>query len=192
MPGEAESGWRHGHALSGRRLLVALAIAGLSGFVLWRIVDPTSVAVAAAVRAAILTDMTIAEPPLGSSPGRVSQAGVAELEDRLDRVLPTVYTGDLLTLKLDRLTEYVTALSSNDALSVNVDAGISSLVVLGWPSFGSHADVSGSVVVWVAGQHWENGSLVDDRSEGAWSFTAGLDKVGGRWLVSTWSSQQTR
>lgn len=78
---------------------------------------------------------------------------------------------------------------TNATIGQTTDAGLTSLSIASWPVFGSHADVSGSFSVWVTGRRIENGRLVSDRSEGQYSFTAGLDKVDGHWLVSSWHDQ---
>jgi hypothetical protein len=166
-------------------------IVGVLGSVLWWATDPTRAAINVAVRAAILTDMTVVELPPGNSPGHVTDQVAAELRDRLTQVLPTVYTGDLLTLQLDELSSDIEALRSSESIGSNAAAGITSLTVLSWPVFGSHADVSGSFSSWVTGRHWEGGRLVDDRAEAAYDFNAGLDNVDGRWLVSSWHDRQT-
>ncbi len=172
-------------------ILSAAALLGLLAVVPWRALDPTSAAVAAAVRAAILTDITVVELPPGNTPGHVTAAAADELRERVARVLPSVYTGTLLSLKLDRLSAYVDAVQANESIGANTGAGISSFTALGWPVLGSHADVTGSYAVWLRDEHWQDGSLVVDSSEATYTFSAGLELINGSWLVSSWTDQQT-
>ncbi len=171
------------------RLLLLVAFVGAIGVALLKAQEPTSAAIDRAVRAAVLTDMTVLEVPAGDTPGHISDQTVAQLHDRLAAVLPTVYVGDLLTLKLDRLSAAIDVMRTNATIGQTTDAGVRSLSIASWPLFGSHADVSGSYEVWAAGRHVEHGQLVSDRSEGSYTFTAGLDKIDGRWLVSSWNDQ---
>lgn len=143
-----------------------------------------------AVRAAILTDMTIVTLPAGSTPGHVSERAQAELRDRLVRVLPTVYTGSLLTTKLQALSTTVDALASSEMIGMNTAAGITSLVIDASIVNPSHATLHGTLSVWVTGRHKEDGAIKDDRVEGSYTFTAGLEKVNDVWLVSSWDDQQ--
>ncbi len=171
-------------------LVLLVAFVGAIGVALLKAQEPTSAAIDRAVRAAVLTDMTILEVPAGDTPGHVSDQTVADLHDRLATVLPTVYAGDLLALKLSRLSAAIDVMRTNATTGQNTDAGLTRLSIASWPVLGSHAELSGSYDVWVAGRHVENGQLVSDRSEGSYSFTAGLVRIDGRWLVSSWNDQQ--
>jgi hypothetical protein len=143
-----------------------------------------------AIRSAILTDMTIAILPSGETPGHVSEAAVAELRARLTRVLPTVYTGSLLTTKLQALSTYIDAVRSSENIASNIDARIIDLSFQQTILSGTHATVHGTYSVWAAGRHREDGVLKSEGGEAAYTFTAGLDRVEGVWLVSSWDDLQ--
>lgn len=144
-----------------------------------------------AIQMAIMADMTIIKMPPGSSPGHMSPQAVTELRDRLTRDLPRIHTGELLTVKLQRLSGYVDAAASSDSIAEATGAGITSFTMSAVRVSGSHATVHGSYAVWATGRHKaDTGRLEDDRSESQYTFTAGLDQVDGRWLVSSWDGIQ--
>lgn len=152
--------------------------------------DPGAAAQEAAVRTAILTDMTAAALPSGVAPGHVDAATLAVLHRRVDDVLPRVFTGPLLDLTRERLSSYLDQVAASEAFGANVDAGIDRLTIRTRQVNGSHATVTGLYSAWLTGEHWENGTLTPDRVTSTYSFSAGLDLVGGRWLVSSWDDQQ--
>lgn len=144
-----------------------------------------------AIQTAITADMTIIEMPPGNAPGHTSPQAVTELRDRLTRDLPRIYAGELLTVKLQRLSGYVDAAASSDSVAEATGAGITSFTMSTVRVSGSHATVHGTYAVWATGRHKaDNGQLENDRSESQYTFTAGLDEVDGRWLVSSWDDTQ--
>jgi len=183
---------------SHRRLTLAigcLVLAGLAGFsLLGAQQNPNAAAQDAsltdAVRAAILTDMTIVALPAGSTAGHVTVDAVSKLKDQLVAGLSSVYTGPLLTTKLRALTTYVDAVASSENIAVNTGAGITSLTIDTSILSTSHATVHGKYSVWVTGRHMEDGQIKDDRAEASYTFAAGLDRVLDKWLVSSWDDQQ--
>lgn len=143
-----------------------------------------------ALTAAILTDKTIIAVPAGNSAGHMSASAVSELRDRLARVLPTVYTDALLTVKLQRLSAYIDNVGSSENFGENTAAGVTNLTMETMLVSGSHATVHGTYTIWLTGRHRENGQFKDDRIDATYVYTAGLDQVNGAWLVSSWDEQQ--
>jgi hypothetical protein len=143
-----------------------------------------------ALTAAILTDKTVVVLPAGNSAGHMSASAVAEMRDRLARVLPTVYTGALLTVKLQRLSAYIDNVASSENFGENTAAGVTNLTMEARLVSASHATISGSYTIWLTGRHIENGKMKNDRIDATYAYTAGLDQVNGAWLVSSWDEQQ--
>ena len=140
--------------LTGNPALTVMAVIGLA--VLTTAVPSTAMRYAAlksAIQTSILTDMTIVEMPPGNSPGHMSPQAVSELRDRLTRDLPKVYTGELLTVKMQRLSSYIDAAASSENIAENTAAGITSFAMGPILVFGSHATVHGSYAVWLTGRH---------------------------------------
>lgn len=176
-------------------VIATLVVVSLLAVALIRAQAPGAAAIDAriepAVRAAILVDMTVAIPPPGNSAGHLSETAMAELRSRLEKQLPKIYTGSLLTTKLDRLSAYVTALQVDENQGWNTAAGINDLRLETVIVDGPHSTVQGEFDVWVKGLHLESGAPVPDDSQASYVFTAGLDLVGSDWRVSSWEDHQT-
>ena len=186
--------WPVATETGGPRVRVLLAVGLCAAIAIWFVAldpfAPGAAAQEAAVRSAILTDMTIVALPSNASPGHIDAVTLAALHRRIDEVLPSVFTGSLLDLKRDRLSTYLDAVAASEGQGANREAGIDGLTIRTRQVSGTHAAVTGTYSAWLTGEHWDNGRLTTDRVSSTYSFSAGLDLVGGRWLVSSWADQQ--
>jgi hypothetical protein len=169
-------------------ILAAIAVAGvtLPG-------SPSATAdagIEVAVRAAILTDKTIVVMPAEDVPGHVRAETITALKTRLAEELPRVYAGSLLSIRLERLDDYLDAARANPNIGQNTAAGITSLDISRVEKSGGHATVSGSYRIWLTGRHLEGGVVTPDRVEGTYTFEAGFDELDGAWHATSWSDQQ--